>query len=359
MAVQRPGVLSLSGSVRYATAAVASPPLVSIGLPAYNAARYLREALDSLLGQDYPNLELIVSDNASDDATAQICAEYVKRDGRLRYHRNAENMGAVWNFNQVLELARGEYFMWAAYDDLRDPHYVSACAAMLQSRPDAVMCCTGVRFIDEDGGELVEPPSVVGIRPVGKTARDRMRQVVRAMHWTDFYGLSRTATLRLTRRPIPVWGFDVVALLEICLRGPVALVPEPMFSYRRFQVKTMQDLAGGLDRGQGGGITVCWSCMAVEMLRAVWLAPYSVPARLVLVMSFLLNCCVLNHYLGNAIRSDLTDNVRTAAAAKKVGRVAALLLIGSFVYPAYNRLTRALYRRLRPPSVERAGRAAL
>lgn len=318
----------------------------------YNAARYLREALDSLLGQDYQNLELIVSDNASDDATEEICSDYVKRDARVRYYRNAQNMGSVWNFNRVFELARGDYFMWSAHDDLRDPGYVSACVAALQSRPDAVLCCTGIRFIDEDGHAIQERPEVVGIRPVGATARERLHQLVRAMHWTDLYSLARSAALRKTRGVVSTWGCDVVLLIELCLRGPVVLVPEPLFAYRRYRAKTFQSLASGL--GTVGGIAVCWSDMAVEMLRAVWLAPNPIPTRLVLVMSFLLNCCVLNHYLGNAIRSDLTPSIGAALRAKRFGRVTALLLIGAFVYPSYNRLTRALYRRARPLRVETA-----
>jgi glycosyltransferase involved in cell wall biosynthesis len=318
----------------------------------YNAARYLRDALDSLLGQNYPNVELIVSDNASEDATEAICAAYAQRDPRLRYYRNEQNMGSVWNFNRVFQLARGEFFMWAAHDDLREPKYVSACVAALQSRPEAVLCCTGISFIDADGRTIQEPPSVVGIRPVGKTARDRLRQVVRAMHWTDIYSLARSDALRRTRGAISTWGYDVILQLELCLRGPVVLVPEPLFTFRRYHVKTITELAG--DLGTVGGIEVCWSGMAVEMLRAVWLAPYVVPTRLVLVMSFLVNCCVLNHYLGNAIRSDLTPSIRTALHARRFGRLAALLLIGFFVYPSYNRLTRALYRRVRPLSVETA-----
>src|ERR1700682_6524394 len=94
-------------------------PLVSIGLPVHNAERYLRQALDSLVGQDYPNVEVIVSDNASDDATQQICAEYAQRDARLFYHRVDRNMGAVWNFRRVFELAGGECFMGAGFGALR------------------------------------------------------------------------------------------------------------------------------------------------------------------------------------------------------------------------------------------------
>ena len=114
---------------------MADLPLVSIGLPVYNAERHLAKALDSLLAQDYESFELIVSDNASTDSTQEICTSYAKRDSRLRYHRAEHNMGAIWNFNRVFELATGEYFMWAAHDDLRDPRYVSACLAAMQSHP--------------------------------------------------------------------------------------------------------------------------------------------------------------------------------------------------------------------------------
>ncbi len=81
-------------------------PLVSIGMPLHNAERHLAEALDSLLAQDYQNLELIISDNASSDATELIGRAYAERDTRIRYHRAETNHGAVWNFNRVLSSLR-------------------------------------------------------------------------------------------------------------------------------------------------------------------------------------------------------------------------------------------------------------
>jgi glycosyltransferase involved in cell wall biosynthesis len=90
-------------------------PLVSIGMPVYNGENFLRLALSSLLAQDYPHFELIISDNASDDGTEEICREYQAHDRRIRYLRHRENRGSPWNFAFV---ARGDYFMWAAHDDL-------------------------------------------------------------------------------------------------------------------------------------------------------------------------------------------------------------------------------------------------
>ena len=93
-------------------------PKVSIGMPVYNGERFIRKALDSLLAQTFTDFELIISDNASTDATPEICKEYAKRDNRIRFIRQPKNMGAIWNFNFVLQEAQGEYFMWAASDDM-------------------------------------------------------------------------------------------------------------------------------------------------------------------------------------------------------------------------------------------------
>lgn len=323
-------------------------PLVSVGLPVHNADRYLKQALDSLLGQDYSNLEVVVSDNASEDATEAICRSYAERDGRLQYHRSEQNMGAVWNFNQVFQLARGEYFMWAAHDDLRDSRYVSSCVAAMEARADATLCLTDTRFIDADGNAIDVPPHVAGIRPSAQTTRDRLRKVARACNWYDVYGLARTSALRQTRRAVATWGFDAVVELELCLRGPVLLVPEPLFSYRLPASKAQADLASGL--GTPSSTSVCWSCMAIEMLNAIWLAPHPAPTRLALAASFLVNFCVLNWRVAAHLRRDLARNIGTSLREKRWGRSAMLIVIGALVYPVYNRLTRALFNRARRAS---------
>ena len=97
---------------------------ISIGLPVCNGAKYIREALDSLLAQTFIDFELIISDNASIDATQVICEEYARRDPRIRYVRQRENRGALANFQFVLDQAEGEFFMWAAADDVWDKNWI-------------------------------------------------------------------------------------------------------------------------------------------------------------------------------------------------------------------------------------------
>src|SRR4051812_17831067 len=101
-------------------------PLVSIGIPAYNGAAYLVEALESALAQSYAPIEVIVSDDGSTDDTGAICDQFAAADRRVRYLRARTNLGAVANFRRVLDEAKGTYFTWLAQDDvLSDRQYIS------------------------------------------------------------------------------------------------------------------------------------------------------------------------------------------------------------------------------------------
>lgn len=106
-------------------------PRVSIGLPVYNGQQYLRQALDSLLAQTFHTFEVIISDNASNDATPEICRDYAACDPRIRYVRHDVNRGAAWNFNYVFGLARGVYFKWHAHDDMLEPTFLEQCVTIL------------------------------------------------------------------------------------------------------------------------------------------------------------------------------------------------------------------------------------
>lgn len=96
-------------------------PLVSIGIPTYNRPEGLRRALESITGQTYKNLEIIVSDNCSlGEETQKVVQEFMEKDSRIQYHRQVENKGGAFNFRFVLERANGEYFMWMADDYVWD-----------------------------------------------------------------------------------------------------------------------------------------------------------------------------------------------------------------------------------------------
>jgi glycosyltransferase involved in cell wall biosynthesis len=136
-------------------------PLVTIVVPAYNrAGGLLEETLDSILGQDYPNLEVLALDDGSTDQTPQVLERYAAaHPDRLVWQRH-ENMGQARTLNRGFELARGELIGYLNSDDLFLPGAIAQLAARLVADPDAALVYPGYRIIDEDGEAVADmvPP---------------------------------------------------------------------------------------------------------------------------------------------------------------------------------------------------------
>ena len=92
-------------------------PKLSIGLPVYNGEEFLEKKLESILSQTFSDYELIISDNNSTDSTNKICEQFLKKDKRIKYFRQKQNMGANWNFNFVLSEAIAPFFLWVGVND--------------------------------------------------------------------------------------------------------------------------------------------------------------------------------------------------------------------------------------------------
>jgi glycosyltransferase involved in cell wall biosynthesis len=218
---------------------VTTPSLVTIGLPTHNGEKYIESALAALLAQDHAELEIVVSDNASTDATPGIVRDLMARDRRVRYERVDELVSAAANFNRVFALASGPYFMWAADDDLWDPSYVGRCLAALESDPEAVMASTGLRFIDP-AGDVLESNYARYDNPdlSSRSVVERVRILMRRGGFYQIYGLARRDALERTRLFQDMHGPDVVLTLELAMLGPILRIPEPLFFYRRYPDRT-------------------------------------------------------------------------------------------------------------------------
>lgn len=125
-------------------------PLVCIGIPTYNRVDGLKRAIDSVLGQTHRELRLVISDNASSDATEALCREFARRDDRIRYVRHNVNRGPTANFNFLFEELRDDYTMLLADDDWLDRDYVATCLAELRRRPDHALVCGRARYFRGD-----------------------------------------------------------------------------------------------------------------------------------------------------------------------------------------------------------------
>src|SRR5262245_65914225 len=101
-------------------------PRVVVGIPVHQSERVLPETLNAVAGQDWPALEIVISDDASTDTTLALCRDFARRDHRVRVVRHARRVGWIANYNSLLAHATGDYFLWVPHDDLYAPTYVRA-----------------------------------------------------------------------------------------------------------------------------------------------------------------------------------------------------------------------------------------
>ena len=206
-------------------------PQVSIGLPVYNGERHIGDAIASIASQSFADFELIISDNASTDSTGEICRDWAARDGRIRYFRNASNIGAAPNYHQVFRMARADLFKWSAHDDMLGPGFLESCVAGLGDDDRAVLAYTAARQVDGDGNRIGDIPrfsQVVSADPV-----ERFREVVRHERLNlPIFGLMRSAALRETALPGSYHASARVQLAELALRGTFVFEPDIHFIHR-------------------------------------------------------------------------------------------------------------------------------
>jgi glycosyltransferase involved in cell wall biosynthesis len=205
-------------------------PAVSICIPAHNAARYLPQAIETALAQDFTDFELVVLDNASTDETREVCQGY--DDPRFRYeYEGTPGQSVAWN--RCLELASGDYVILLHADDELEPTFLTRGVHVLESNEDVALVNCAVEHIDEYGtplelqrlfdGDVVDRDGTVlrrllldgcVINPAGVLVR------------RDAYDSVGGFTDQV------VWGVDWHMWIRIAMHGPVAYVNEPLARYR-------------------------------------------------------------------------------------------------------------------------------
>jgi glycosyltransferase involved in cell wall biosynthesis len=247
-----------------------------VGVPVFDGERYLAETLEALLAQDYRDLVVVVSDNASSDGTRAICEDFAARDPRVEYHREEVNRGGAWNFTRVLELARTELFAWNAADDVAAPGHLSRCVAALDAHPQAPLAYDRVRLIGPDSdviGELGdEDLDLTAPRPSARLEHFLVRQAVHIE-----YGVWRTEFLRAIGGEPEIRGGDVVLGARLLLRAPAVKVPEQLFFSRRHpeQGSALEGLAQVQENRPDARfrLTFPQTRILVELVRSVLAAP--------------------------------------------------------------------------------------
>jgi len=219
-------LMSIAASPRAATS-----PAVSIGMPVYNGAKFIREALDSLLAQSFRDFELIISDNASTDETQSLCEAYARQDSRISYIRQAKNLGAVPNFLFVLRQSRGTYFMWAAHDDIWAANWLETLVNAF--RPEDFALRGALHFIWK-GGTVVERCPADYRR--GQYLRFFMgKETTRNARNMYVYSLfRREQVLALNFAPLlqDVYSWDYLFVFQMIEKGNLRSIPATYQTYR-------------------------------------------------------------------------------------------------------------------------------
>ncbi len=263
-------------------------------MPVYNMEDTVQEAIDSVLNQTFSDFQLIISDNASDDGTEEICRAAAKQDSRVTYHHNPVNIGIAENSRLTLLLSRGKYFMWAAADDARRPEMVSRCVEALDEDQKAVLAYTYTEVIDPATGtkRLHHDP----YRLDQEDPAERYLSLIQGLNLGNaIYGLYRWSVPFSTPPQSKnssrfIMFTDAVFLTNVVLLGKVIQIPEMLFIRRRGKSKVRIDNIASMERGYfpnylKNGVTLPVSESIQEHVRHLMASALPVETKLCLTQS--------------------------------------------------------------------------
>jgi glycosyltransferase involved in cell wall biosynthesis len=200
-----------------------------VGLAVRNGGEIVRRCIESVLSQDFAELELIVSDNASDDETVQTVARYARVDPRVKLSANPVDVGSHENMNRVLAAARGTYFRWISADDWLEPGCLAAGVRALESQPDAIGATNW--FTIHIAAGLTRCEEYAGEFPTSPDPARRFERMLWFFHAGDakydpIYALYRRDALMRSHRIRPFERTDWLLSAELALTGPIVHVYE-------------------------------------------------------------------------------------------------------------------------------------
>ena len=202
-----------------------SEPRVAIGMPVYNGADYVGEAIRSLLAQTETGFELLVSDDGSTDETADLVASLAQEDPRITLVRQSDHLGMTANFRFVREHTHAPLFMWAAQDDRWHPEFLATGLGHLSRHPEALGFLPAVEFVSASGEALATATPAAGLSDEDPATRAR---AVRDRGYLGIYALFRREAISGTVQPEDVAAPDAAFMFGIALAGQLTLSSRPL-----------------------------------------------------------------------------------------------------------------------------------
>jgi GT2 family glycosyltransferase len=210
-----------------------SGPLVTIGVPVYRGGDDLPVTLECLRTQSYPHLDVLISVDAADMATARSCEPFLQADPRFRMTIQPSRLGWAGNTGWTMRERRGEFYIFQQHDDQISPTYVADLVAAATRAPNAAICfaqmqSSGVKNFVSSGFPLSGPSPIA-----------RVRAYLETLDCLPFRGLIRSTALATTAGvllsdfdPFDSYGTEMRFMAELALWGDFVYVPGPIY-YKR------------------------------------------------------------------------------------------------------------------------------
>jgi len=201
--------------------------LVTIALLTYNRCDKLKDAINSVIGQDFTDWELIISDDNSKDDTYKVAQEYCDRDPRIKYVK-WEGIGMTQNFIESMKLAHSKYFMWLCDDDWLGEGFLSACVQFLDKHPDYIECCGITNFVQD--GKFIHADDILNFEQ--SDASERIKTYYqRVSSNVILYGLMRRDQIPAGIQYPDTYGADILFSSQIAYLGRVKTLDTIKFFY--------------------------------------------------------------------------------------------------------------------------------
>lgn len=185
-------------------------PTVSICLPVYNGEKFLAQAIESVVQQSYRDFELLIIDDCSTDGSFEIIEQFRGSDNRIRYIKNAQNLGLFNNYNECIKQATGQYIKLFAQDDIFHPNILERMVDVLQKRPEVALVSCTKGWVGEHG-ERIEPGNEMALRTLRPFDVDTQKPAEEAIldsfqRFVNWLGEPSTVMFRNEHKST---GFDV------------------------------------------------------------------------------------------------------------------------------------------------------
>lgn len=220
-------------------------PKVSIIMLSYNYGSYIPEAIQSVLNQSYPDYELIIIDDCSDDGSDSIIREYASKDDRIKFFINPKNIGIASSFNSGLDKCRGEYIGYLSSDDIWERNRLEAGVLVLDSRPDVHYVYSNLSIIDDNGMFTGQTVNDLFYSPRGKYSGNVLDELIKGIFICFSSLLLRSKAITGIRlNPDLKYMNDWQFLLEISERGNFHYIDDVLAKYRVHSSSSILDKMG-------------------------------------------------------------------------------------------------------------------